>query len=107
MDDNKSSKTQGAVTLGRVLLCLLKDLKKLNLLDFGATDNANNSRNLFIHYCPIGKEVFTASEELIISYGKRDVVKKFNYFNITFTSVLYLPTLGNNFYSISCLFCQR
>ena len=42
-DDNKSSKPIGAITLDVITPCQIGDLKKVDLLDSGATDHVHNS----------------------------------------------------------------
>ena len=44
-----------------------------------------------------------ATEEHIIFYGFRDIIKKFEHSNIKFTNVLYIFVLVNNFYIVSRL----
>lgn len=47
-----------------------------------------------------------ATEEHIIFYGFRDIIKKFEDSNIKFINILYIFILVNNFYIVSRL-CNR
>lgn len=78
-------------------------MKNLDLLNSHITDHAYNSQDVFINFYSMKKEVCTAIKKRIISYGQKDIIKKFTYTNIIFTNVLYIPILVNNLYYVSCL----
>lgn len=79
----------------------------MNLLDFGVTDHAYNSRDTFTNFRPMRKEAYTAMGEQNISYGQEDVMKEFTYSDIIFTNIFYISILVNNLYSISYLcYCR-
>lgn len=44
-----------------------------------------------------------AIKEQIISYGQKNVVKKFTHLDVMFTNVFYISILVNNLYNVSCL----
>lgn len=87
-DDDQSGKALGSVQLGAITISQLGDLKNLELLDPGVTDQAHNSRDAFINFRPMREEACTATGERIISYGRGDVVKKFTHSDVMFTNVL-------------------
>lgn len=82
------------------------DLINQNLLDFGATEHANNCRDAFTNFQSIRETAHTATGEAIVSYGRGDVVKMMTHGEVTFQNVLYIPTLANNLYSTSRLCCR-
>lgn len=82
------------------------DLINQNLLDSGATEYANNCRDAFTNFRSIRETAHTATGEAIVSYGRGDVVKMMTHKEVTFQEVLYIPTLVNNLYSASRLYCR-
>lgn len=53
------------------------------------------------------KEAYIATGEQIVFYSQGDIVKGFNYLYLTYTNVLYIPSLVNNLCNVSHLCCRR
>lgn len=95
--------TPGPIQLGDKTAFQTEDLENLDLLIFDSTDHAHNSRDAFTSFCPMIEKVFTSLGERNFSFGRGTIRKRFVTSNITFTNVMYVPTLVNNLYSASHL----
>ncbi len=54
-DDNKSGKPPGTMTVDEVTLCQVRNLKKLDLLDYDETSHTYNSQDAFTNFRPMEK----------------------------------------------------
>ena len=77
-----------------------------NLLDSGAAEHANNCRNKFTNFQPVREVAHTSTGEAIVSYSRGDIIKMMTHGEVTFQEVFYIPTLLNNLYSTSRLYCR-
>ena len=82
------------------------DLINQNLLDFRATDYANNCCNTFPNFWLLKKVANRVTGKAIISYGRGDVLKMMIYRKVIFQEMLYIHTFVNNIYNISWLCCR-
>ena len=105
--DKNSTQRKSEKYLGAMILnsSHSDDLINQNLLDFGATEHANNCRDAFTNFWPVREIAHTAIGKAIVSYRRDDVVKMITHGKITFQEVLYIPTFVNNLYSTSRLCC--
>ena len=102
-NNNRSGKTLGAIHLGAITLLQVKHIRNLDLLNSGATDHANKSRDMFINFHLLRKEAYIITRKRIISCRQGDIVKNFEHSDVMFTNVLHIPTLVNNLFSMSWL----